>query len=313
MSSINDFLNEQRKMSEERYRLSNWTLSKIGTIVDVEQLPYMDVNEIIDLVIKLKPTCAKSVTNYLYMIGQYDKFCHNEDAYKTVLGLNRSVLFKQCQEVNHIQKFISNETFEDWVFNIEMHEELNVLYYSSLVRCLYEGIYSDDMSVIKNLRGSDIHGNVVTLREDDGSEYSIEISSGLAEDLFKMSMTDIWERKNRYGTFPVGTEGVYSDSCFKIEHRGGNNYRHSYFTRISKMSKAYMDYSIRPLYLYISGMMYRIKTEIEGQGFDLKFAFIDNNRFPLTCDIVKRELDRCHYLYGQRNFRQIVNGYIDVF
>ena len=100
-----------------------------------------------------------------------------------------------------------------------------------------EGIYNDDMSVIKNLRASDIKGNMVTLREDSGHSYDIEVSEEFAIDLKELSYIDTWERKNRYGLCKIKIEGLYSDSCFKVENRKGSSeyaYRYTYYRILRK-------------------------------------------------------------------------------
>jgi len=91
------------------------------------------------------------------------------------------------------------------------------MYYKSLFRSLYEGIYSDDMSVLKNLRATDINNNIVTLREDNGNTYQMQIPADLADNLLQLP-SEPFLRRNRNATFPITVSGVYNDSCFKIEH-----------------------------------------------------------------------------------------------
>ena len=172
------------------------------------------------------------------------------------------------------------------------------------------------MSVIKNLRGSDIHGNKVTLREDNGCSYDINISFELAEALKELSDTDIWERKNRYGICQIKTSGIYPDSCFKVENRKDDSeyaYRFSYYAKLRRISKEYLEYNLLPLQLYVSGIMYRIRLEFEKNNIDLYDAFSDQNRNRMVSSIISNELARCNYDIEVRNFREMVKGHLDVF
>jgi hypothetical protein len=172
------------------------------------------------------------------------------------------------------------------------------------------------MSVIKNLRASDVHGNIVTLHEDNGHSYDIEVSEELSQSLKELGLIDVWERKNRYGVCQIKTNGLYSDSCFKVETRKGSveySYRFSYYRILRKISKDYLEYNLLPLQLYVSGMMYRIGLKLKENDISLEDAFADQNRDRLVSKIIAEELARCNCDTEVRNFRQIVKGHLDIF
>ena len=200
--------------------------------------------------------------------------------------------------------------------DIGVYEELNAFYFQTLFKCVYEGIYNDDMSVIKNLRSSDICNNIVTLHEDSGYSYDMEISSELSIDLKELGKVDTWERKNRHGVFQMKIDGLHPDSCFKVEKRkdfSEYSYRFSYYRILRKIAKEYLEYNLLPLQLYASGIMYRIRLNLEEQNINLEDAFEEHNRDRMVGKIIANELARCNYNIEVKGFRQLVKGHLEVF
>lgn len=273
------------------------------------------------LILDLKPNSPKAIITICYVLNLYAKwlkennFIQDDNFYQIVQSIDKKALWRKAKP-NAPKKFISHFQFEEVIHDVGVYEEFNSLYYQSLFRCLYEGIYNEDMSVIKNLRSSDIHGNKITLREDSGYSYDMEISFELAEALKELSVINNWERKNRYGICEIKVNGIYPDSCFKVESRKDNSeyaYRFSYYAKLRKISKEYLEYNLLPLQLYVSGIMYRIKTEFEKNNIDLYDAFSDQNRNRIVSSIISKELARCNYNIEVRNFREMVKGHLDVF
>lgn len=125
------------------------------------------------------------------------------------------------------------------------------------------------MSVLKNLRSSNIDGDTVTLVPDEGDEYEIGITDRLARDLIALGEIDTWERRNRYGTAKIKIVGLHSDSCFKVEIRKDDSkelYRYAYYRLLRKVSKEYLEYNLLPLQIYVSGIMHRIKSNLSAEG-----------------------------------------------
>ena len=110
--------------------------------------------------------------------------------------------------------------------------------------------------------------------------------------------------------------GAYPDSVFKTEKRvtaSEDSYRFSYYARLRKITKEYLEYSLLPLQLYTSGMMYRIKIELEKNKISLEEAFSKNSRNRTAHMIIEKELIRCNSGIEIGNFRELVKGHIDVF
>lgn len=126
------------------------------------------------------------------------------------------------------------------------------------------------------------------------------------------------ERKGRYETpVRIKIKGLYPDSCFKVEHRKEDSkttYSFSYYQKLRKIAKEYLEYNLLPLQTYISGIMYRIRLQLEKHNISLEDAFAYQSRDRLVGDIISQELKRCNYVNIKTgNFREIVNGYIEVF
>ena len=272
----------------------------------------LDIQEVI---LSMKPNSPKAITTIVYVLGLYAKYLENDDMCNMVNDLDRSALWAMAKP-NAGKKFISKEDFNRVYHDIEMYEEYNAFYIQTLFRALYEGIYSDDMSVVKNLRASDVSWDSVTLRNSDGKSYDIPISESLANNLVELGGLDIWERKNRYGTCKIQIQGLHKDSCFKVENRKGSTeyaYRFSYYRLLRNISKNYVGYSLLPLQIYVSGIMNRIIEELNACEIDVEYAFADNNKNRKVNRIISDELKRSMCKTEVRNFREMVKGHVDTF
>lgn len=277
--------------------------------------------EMEQLIIDKKPSSYKEIITITYVLSTYFKWLKdnniidNDNAYQIVQSLDKKMLWKKSKP-NAKKKFISHSQFNRIIHDISLYEDFNALYYESLFRAVYEGIYNDDLSVIKNLRKSDIDGNIVTLREDDGHIYKIKISERLAEDLIKLSNINEWQRRNRFGVCNVNMRGANIDSVFKIEDRNTSSdgsYRFAYYAKLRKIAKEYVEYSLLPLQLYTSGIMHRIKIELDKNDITLEEAFMDNSRNRIAHLIIQKELLRCNSSIEMGNFRELVKGHLDSF
>lgn len=293
------------------------TIKVVNSLQVIGQYNYTNCtpDKLNEIILGMKPNSPRAITTICYVLGLYAKFLEDDGLYQMIQDVDRKKLWAIAKP-SASKKFISHSDFKDVYHAIGVYEELNSFYYQTLFKCLYEGIYNDDMSVIKNLRASDIDNNVVTLREDNGRSYSIEISKEFAMDLKELSSVNTWERKNRYGVFGMKIDGLHYDSCFKVESRKESSeysYRFSYYRMLRKISKDYLEYNLLPLQLFISGMMYRIRLKLQEHDISLEEAFADQNRDRLVSKIISEELKRCNCNTEVRNFREMVKGHLDVF
>lgn len=276
---------------------------------------YQDSTVIEQIILELHPTSIRSITTICSLVSAYAKFIENNNAYQTIQNIDRNLLWKKAKP-NAARKYLSHELYLNVIHDIGMFEETNALYYQTLFRVIYEGVYCEDMSVIANLRASDIHDNIVELHTDKGYSYKITLPKDLIEDLKELATLDEWERKNRYGIFKIKVSGKYPDSCFKIENRKNNSdttYRFGYYNKLRKISKEYLEYSMSPLQLFISGIMYHICLELKNNNISIEDAFANENRNKTVTNIITKELSRCEYDIPVRAFREQVIGYLEVF
>ena len=291
--------------------------------VDVK-LESFTVRKLEKFVLDRKPNSPKSIATICYVIGLYAKWLDSQNPgdgsnlLELVQNIDKKKIWKKAKPTAR-KKFVTHADFKRVIKDIELYEEFNDLYYRTLFRCVYEGIYCDDMSVIKNLRGSDVHGSTVTLREDNGHTYKFKITPQLAADIVELSRKQIWERRNRYGICKVDMRGLYPDSVFKVEKRKSakpqddSSLRFCYYDKLRKISDEYLDNHISPLQLYISGIMHRIASKLKRKDITIKEAFAENNRSREDHMLIEAELVRCNYGSEYGNFKEIVKGHLDMF
>ena len=287
--------------------------------VNIENYSLMELEQFI---LDLKPNSPKTIITITYVLGMYakwlqeQKIVEDDNLYQMIQSLDKKLLWKKAKP-NAKKKFISYEQYQMIIKDIATYEEYNALYYELLFSCIWSGMYNDDLSVIKNLRSSNIDDDgVVTLQEDNGHTYKLKIPEKLASDLKQLASINTWQRPNRFGICNVDMRGVYPDSVFKIENRStasNDSFRFTYYAKLRKIAKEYLEYSLLPLQLYTSGIMHRIKVELQKNNIPLEEAFADNSRHKLAHLIIQKELIRCNSAIEVGNFRELVKGHLDSF
>lgn len=315
MTNIERFINSIESSNSQK--VAKYALKDIDD--NIENYNLMKLEQ---LILDRKPNSPKEIVTVCYVLGSYSKWLQeqgivdNDNLYQLVSSLDKKLLWKKCKP-NAKKKFISEKDYQRVIKDIATYEEYNALYYELLFGCIWNGIYSDDLSVIKNMRKSDIDDNgIVTLHEDSNHTYKIKIPEKLALDLKKLADITMWQRPNRYGICNVEMRGMYKDSVFKVEHRStssNGSYRFTYYSKLRKIAKEYLEHSLLPLQLYTSGIMHRIKAELEKNDISLEDAFTDNSRNKMAHLIIQKELIRCNSGIEIGNFRELVKGHLDSF
>lgn len=297
---------------------SDNTRKVVNIFKDIGNYDYNNctVEDLENIVLNQKPNSPKAIITVCYVIRAYAKYLDNSRLEDMVRSLDKKDLWLKAKPTAK-KKYISNCDFEEIYHDIGVYEDYNGFYIQTLFRAVYEGIYNDDMSVLKNLRASDINDNIVTLRYDSGETFELEISTQLADDLRELGKVDVWERRNRYGTISINIQGLYINSCFKVESRKGSAkdsvYKFCYYRILRKIFKEYMDYPILPMQLYVSGIMHRLKINLNDGDITLQEAFAENNKDRLVNRIIANELERSNYTSDVKSFREMVKGHLDVF
>ena len=303
----------------EHYGLSiKWFAQKIQAICDFDKVMEISLEELSELLIQMHPTNKRNISYYLNVLRQYARFVENQRFIEISHGINVNEIWnKYSNSSEKKQKYLSYSEFQSMIFNIQMENIMNVDYYITLLQSIYEGIYSDDFSALKNLRGQNIHKNIVIVRCDDIEPFELEISNELSDRLKELSALTRWERRNCSGEFTVKIEGDYPDSCFKVENRSNvtdRDYRDCYYRYIRKAVKiTKLGFPLRAKSLYISGIIHRVKEQLENKGMTLEQTFAFRRKWGEDIDIVKNELERVHYPYEYREFAKLVTGYISDF
>lgn len=288
------------------------------TDINIENFSPMELEQFI---LDLKPNSPKTIITITYVLGLYAKWLQkegiveNDNLYQMIQSIDKKLLWLKAKPFAK-KKFLSYEQYQRVIHEIGVYEDFNSLYYEVLFKSIYEGIYSDDLSVIKNLKRSDIDGNIVTLHEDSGYSYRLKISEKLSSELKQLADIDVWERRNRFGVCQVDMRGIHKDSVFKIEDRktaSKTSFKFSYYARLRKIAKEYLEYGLLPLQLYVSGIMHRIKLELEKNNITLEEAFAENSRNKMAHLIIEKELVRCNSNIEIGNFREMVKGHLESF
>lgn len=126
----------------------------------MEDLQTMTKKEAEDLVVRISPNGIKSVDRVLSIFSMYLQYVQNEEALARIKEISRSDVWQRCQVENpRKHRFISEEQFRAILYSIEMDADetsLNPDVDAALFQAIYEGIYSDDLSALLNLRARDI-------------------------------------------------------------------------------------------------------------------------------------------------------------
>lgn len=280
---------------------------------DLEKCTPMELEQII---LNKKPSSQKEIITIIYIFSYYAKWLDNDNLYQMLQSIDKKILWKKAKP-NAKKKFINHKEYQTIIKDIAMYEEYNALYYELLFSCIWNGIYSDDLSVIKNLRASNINDDgVILLEEDNGHSYKFKVSERLAKDLKQLSSINIWQRPNRYGICNVDMRGIYQDSVFKIENRNtasNKSFKFTFYAKLRKISSEYVGHSLLPLQLYASGLVHRIKVELDKNKISLEEAFSKNSRNKTAHMIIEKELVRCNSGIEMSNFRELVKGHLDAF
>lgn len=318
MLPVDDFI-EKIASSNANYGISTkWFVQKIEAVCSLDEVMKMSQDEISDVLIAAHPTNTRMVSNCLNVLRKYAEYIGNHKFIECSKGVDVTEVWKKYAcTAERKQRYLSHSDFQTMLHNMQMQDVLNIDYYITLMQTIYEGIYSDDLSALANIRGQDIHGNMVVVRCADTEPFELEITNDLTGKLKKLADLHTWQRKNRSGVFPMPIEGRFFDSCFKVENRNfvaGRDYKDSYYRYIRKVVEiTELDFPLRAKNLYISGIMHRVNEQLKSKGMTLEQTFAYKRRWGEDVDIVRHELERVHYPYAYGAFTKLVTGYISDF
>lgn len=272
-----------------------------------------DYDLVVKAILSTNPKNVKAITTACNVLKKYAKYLGDTHLIRVVDTVDRKKLWEDIKP-DEIQKYISHSQYKSICHEIEMYEEHNSLYYTTLFMAVYEGIYNADLSVIKNLRIKNIKDDKVLLIPDNGESYWLKISKELVENLKELSKETHWKQFARYGYTNKPLIGSYHDNCFKtVQRKGATHEDFFYRTKLKKISTDYVEHPLSPFNLFISGMMFRITEKLKEEGISLQEAFSLHNRDKQVAEIFSDEFNRCRYSNVVRNFRELVVNHLDVF
>lgn len=277
---------------------------------------YSDItkDEMVEILLKTNPSTYRGAKSAVQALKKYLMYINATHALDVLSQIGASEFAKYVVSVSP-NPYLTQEDLQDVLDFIDMSDSPNTLYIRSFVRACFEGIYSEDLSALINLKARDIKGNTVTLIDSNGSPYEFEISHDLAFDLIELAKEDKWYRKNRLGTFSaIKMSGYAPDTCFKSKS-------YTDLDNIQKMKLSYWritrnlgnEYGRKfsPKTLFISGMICRIEQQVADFGLTMMDVLSDWNTDSIGFELIRQEFDRCHYYVDPLSFKETVRYALD--
>lgn len=287
----------------------------------------MDVQDLAEIIIDARPCSLQDVSSATLAIKEYIRWLGEQygivpKSLEQIDLLDKQMIYNTSIERHGIEKKYISKADLDQAIDKIYNSEVNYEYCVALVMAIYEGIYSDSMDVIRNLKRSDVSNGSVMLTDDDGNRWSFDVSEELTTLLVKVSrITEFYIRTPRDDFRPekefVGWDGS-EDACFKVPARTDSaadrkkSSAQSYRFRIRKMDECFGRH-VRPKDIYISGIVHRINEKLVENGMTLNEAFAYRSMNRAAIDIIKNELKRSGHEKSIAHLRSIIKGHLDEF
>jgi hypothetical protein len=291
-----------------------------------------------ELIAKANPLTRKDVSSLKGGLKFFGKFLIQEDfldeKFFDGLKVNNDDVWKDARERTNSndRPLISHDNYVRLINDINKYEELNKTFYLALLESIYEGVYCKNFSTLANLCKGDLDkkANCINVKinqditkENETEEFTLDLGENKTLIRRLMFLCDLgeeeyWERRNRYSNFRVPASGIKKSSCFKIENK--KIFEHTivdmcrYLMKKSTMIlHAYGYKRMNAQRLYISGIMYRIKRNINDTMVSSISEALEDNDNLVFRGIVEEELKRVHYDTTYFAFRDQVVSNADIF
>ena len=319
--SFDDFLQTIPEGTRHTYK-NYFGLVDLNYDTDVDDLAEQIRQYIFDF-IPVQDSRQKIMNTSFDKIRKYGKFIGKGLLVSEAIKLiDVDKLLNEIQSVHITVPFISHSQFLKLLQEFNNYTEENYEYLRTLFLAIYEGVYSSDLKVLRNLRWNDVNTDKNFVRlNNDKDVYDLSISKELAQNLVNLSKVETYYRKARYGGWRK-LEGLDNNCCFKALLRSDCNnipngitdfYRREYRKAIGR----YLNNSLSMKNLFISGMMYRISVKFKKYNISLTDYFERNDlsyEFRIqTNELIRNEFNRCHYSNTIRLFKNLVKGYTYLF
>lgn len=298
------------------------------TMIKYSWIGDLDLNitaeELKQMVIDKQPKGKREITIILNSAARYARYCNNEyllSVIEEVRAMGRMNLW-EIAKPNAEKTFISYKEFLIAINGINPNDpdegfEENTLYYHTLFWAVYEGIFNYDMSVLENLRASDIdlENQRITLRDNKDNVFIMdEMPEQLLNNLIQCSKLLYWEQKKRGNSIAkYDMVGRYPDACFKaLSSRTKQNLKAGYTAKLKKVTTTYFDGQISPTHIYYSGIAYRVAQRLKANDIPIEYAFKRNNNSFMQKAIIEQELKRSHYDNSVSKFKEIIDSHLEI-
>ena len=284
----------------------------------------ISAEELKQIIIDKRPKNKRDITVMLTTIARYARYCNNDyllNVVEQVRAINRSVIWQEAKP-NAEQTFFTRKEFNKVMKGLNPNDpdegfEENTLYYRTLFWAVYEGVYSKDMSIIENVRASDIdlENKQITLKDDKGNAYTMnDMPEQLLNDLIMCSKLQYWEQKKRgNGIARYDMVGKYPDACFKaLSSKARQNLKAGYQAKLKKITTTYFIGKITPIHIYYSGIAHRIADRLKANDISVDEAFRERNNAFLPVSIIRQELQRSHYNNPVHKFKEIIDSHLEI-
>lgn len=274
--------------------------------IDETKLQGMTAAEFEGFFIQQKPKSVRTLRGWIYALRLYGAANNCESLLKELEKIDRLEISRKVQADSDDRKFASFNEYLKFCHDVREGEDYNRDYQTALCMAIFNGIWSSDGSILKNLRRDDVHAdtNTVTCRPDNGEPYDLDVEKALIPLLLKASEQTEWERVNYRGSFSNPIYGEFPDSVFKIEKHHDATYKHSYYMKFYKLAKRYAPFPISPRNFYLSGVLHKCHLALSKFGYTLEDSLV--SREPIAVKIMNNELQKIHYQFNVSHLKEVV-------
>lgn len=323
---ISEYLDDENISERVRSQFS-WMIIRFREVGYNENkiLSIREYKEFKNFLIKLKPNTKNIIWDYKYITGEFVRWCidkgytDNKQLYEFIKSVSADDIWT-LTKYDAPTKFLSDKQFKQLLESIDKNEEDNKLYYITLFQAIYEGIYGKNLYEISELRVSDIKGNTVTLRHENGTETRLQISNELINNLIKLSDINEWIKKGRGGSqYSQKLIGKYEDSCFKFVRKNDCvneevTIKKFYYRKIEKIYKEHLKFKLIAKDIYYAGIINRIIQQMKAKNYNLEESLIQyRNKGDIDIyNIFVNELKRVNCELNPSHFKNRILEYIDI-
>lgn len=322
----------QRKFLDETIANKGKNFQNIFTYMRKIEFPETDIcqwdcEQFTETFVKCKPHSLQEVSSMIFATEEFLKwvitngYSDQQRGIQELKKVNRQTVFYSSLEKNGVErKYISYSEYRKAMESISA-SEINDVYFRALLCAIYEGIYSDDMSVIMRLKASDINDRMVRLHNNSDESWDIEVSEecvGLLsmnariQDYYLIAPRGGYREEKNFFGWDGSLDAVFKTGSRQSGANRKTSCRQSYCGIIRKMD-VYFGRHVKPRSIFISGVMHRASLNLEKEGYSLSEAFVYRAGNREALNIVLNEFQRSNYPIDGKKLRENIKGHLSEF